>query len=224
MRTRTCWSWTSPRGWWCTRHGDTATGTLAQALAGRASGGADAERAGIVHRLDRDTSGLLVVARSEAVHRALRAALSERRIEREYLALVDGRPAGAQRHDRRADRPRPATTAARVHRHRRPARGDHRLRGRACACAAHAAAGAPARRAARTRSASTSRRSAIAIVGDPVYGAGPALGLQRQFLHAARLAFDHPVGGERVDVRSPLPADLAAALERAARGGSAGGA
>ena len=57
-----------------------------------AAGGEDAARAGIVHRLDRDTSGLLVVARSEAVHRALRDALQARAITREYLALVEGRP------------------------------------------------------------------------------------------------------------------------------------
>ena len=65
--------------------------TLAQLLAGSAAGG-DPERAGIVHRLDRDTSGLLVVSRSEEAHRLLQAALAERRIEREYLALVEGRP------------------------------------------------------------------------------------------------------------------------------------
>ena len=68
------------------------TGTLAQALSPIAAGGEDAARAGIVHRLDRDTSGLLVVARSEAVHRALRNALQARAITREYLALVEGRP------------------------------------------------------------------------------------------------------------------------------------
>src|SRR4051812_31131946 len=69
------------------------SGTLAQALAGRAAGGDNPDRPGIVHRLDRDTSGLLVVARSEAVHAALKAMLAERRITREYLALVEGRPA-----------------------------------------------------------------------------------------------------------------------------------
>ena len=68
------------------------TGTLAQALAGRAAGGEDAGRAGIVHRLDRDTSGLLVVARSDAVHRALKQQLADRDLRREYLALVDGHP------------------------------------------------------------------------------------------------------------------------------------
>src|SRR4051795_8767356 len=67
-------------------------GTLAQALEGQAAGGEDAFRAGIVHRLDRDTSGLLVVAKSDAVHTALKEALQRREIVREYLALVEGRP------------------------------------------------------------------------------------------------------------------------------------
>ncbi|MGZ6697711.1 MAG: RluA family pseudouridine synthase, partial [Solirubrobacteraceae bacterium] len=69
-----------------------ATGTLVQALAGRAAGGEAPERPGIVHRLDRDTSGLLVVARDEEVHRRLKEALQRREITREYLALVEGRP------------------------------------------------------------------------------------------------------------------------------------
>ncbi|MDE3130639.1 MAG: RluA family pseudouridine synthase, partial [Acidobacteriota bacterium] len=67
-------------------------GTLAQALADRAAGGEDPYRAGIVHRLDRDTSGLLVVAKSDAVHRRLKALLQARELRREYLALVDGLP------------------------------------------------------------------------------------------------------------------------------------
>src|ERR1035437_413773 len=65
--------------------------TLSQLLAPSLAGG-EPERAGIVHRLDRDTSGLLVVARSEEAHRLLQQALAQRRIEREYLALVEGRP------------------------------------------------------------------------------------------------------------------------------------
>ena len=68
------------------------TGTLAQLLGPAAAGGPDPERAGIVHRLDRDTSGLLLVARSDEAHRRLQRALAERRIVREYLALVHGRP------------------------------------------------------------------------------------------------------------------------------------
>ena len=101
------------------------TGTLAQALAGRAAGGEDPYRAGIVHRLDRDTSGLLVVAKSDEVHRALKAQLAARGLHREYLTLVDGRPPartgtieapiGRDRHDRvlmsiDTDEPREART------------------------------------------------------------------------------------------------------------------
>ncbi len=68
------------------------SGTLAQALEGRAAGGEDAWRAGIVHRLDRDTSGLMVVAKSEEAHRRLKAMIQAREVTREYLALVLGRP------------------------------------------------------------------------------------------------------------------------------------
>src|SRR6201999_4377917 len=67
-------------------------GTLVQALAGKVAGGPDPDRPGVVHRLDRDTSGLLVLARDEATHAALQQALRDCEITREYLALVDGRP------------------------------------------------------------------------------------------------------------------------------------
>src|SRR5207302_1837238 len=101
------------------------TGTLAQALTGRAAGGEDPWRAGIVHRLDRDTSGLMVIAKSDDVHRTLKALLASRRLQREYLALVEGRPPartgtidapiGRHRHDRvlmsiDTDEPREART------------------------------------------------------------------------------------------------------------------
>jgi 23S rRNA pseudouridine1911/1915/1917 synthase len=197
------------------------TGTLAQALAGRASGGPDPWRAGIVHRIDRDTSGLLVVARSDEVHRALKAALSARRIEREYLALVHGRPSARtgtidapigrdRRHPERVSTdtaaPREATTDFVVER-ALPHSSLLRVRlrtGRTHQIRVHLEAiGHP-------------------IVGDPVYAGrapGEAYGLQRQFLHAEHLAFDHPVTGARVDVRSPLPGDLLAALTQAERRG-----
>jgi 23S rRNA pseudouridine1911/1915/1917 synthase len=197
------------------------TGTLAQALAGRASGGPDPWRAGIVHRIDRDTSGLLVVARSDEVHRALKAALSARRIEREYLALVHGRPSARtgtidapigrdRRHPERVSTdtaaPREATTDFVVER-ALPHSSLLRVRlrtGRTHQIRVHLEAiGHP-------------------IVGDPVYAGrapGEAYGLQRQFLHAEHLAFDHPVTGARVDVRSPLPGDLLAALRQAERRG-----
>jgi 23S rRNA pseudouridine1911/1915/1917 synthase len=197
------------------------TGTLAQALAGLASGGPDPWRAGIVHRIDRDTSGLLVVARSDEVHRALKAALSARRLEREYLALVHGRPPARsgtidapigrdRRHPERVstdtDVPREATTDFVVERalpHSTLLRVRLRT-GRTHQIRVHLEAiGHP-------------------VVGDAVYAGrspGETYGLERQFLHAARLAFDHPVTGARVDVRSPLPEDLVAALAQAERRG-----
>jgi 23S rRNA pseudouridine1911/1915/1917 synthase len=191
------------------------TGTLAQALAGRAAGGADDWRAGIVHRLDRDTSGLLVVAKSDAVHRALKGQLSARRLHREYLALIDGHPParsgtidapiGRDRRDRLivsidTDIPREARTHYEIER-LLPAATLVRVRletGRTHQIRVHfAAIGHP-------------------VSGDPVYGVAGRYGLNRQFLHAARLLFEHPVTGEAVDVQSPLPPDLSVALERAA--------
>jgi 23S rRNA pseudouridine1911/1915/1917 synthase len=187
-------------------------GTLSQLLAGTAAGG-DPERPGIVHRLDRDTSGLLVVARSEEVHRLLREAIAERHIEREYLALVQGRPPA-----------RSGTIEAPIGR-------DPQVRTRM-------AIGGNAPREARTHFAivralpahtllrvklETGRTHQIRVhmqaighpvAGDPEYGAPGDLGLQRQFLHAARLAFPHPLSGEPIELRSELPADLARALER----------
>jgi 23S rRNA pseudouridine1911/1915/1917 synthase len=189
-------------------------GTLVQALAGVAAGGDDARRAGIVHRLDRDTSGLLVVARSDAVHAALKAALARRDLVREYLALVEGRPPARRGtidaplgRDRRVrtrvstdtDEAREAITHFEVE---RALPDDTLLRvrletGRTHQIRAHLLAiGHP-------------------VAGDPEYGSAGRHGLARQFLHAAHLAFPHPVSDEIVDVRSPLPADLAAALRRA---------
>jgi 23S rRNA pseudouridine1911/1915/1917 synthase len=189
--------------------------TLAGALRGRAAGGPDPERAGIVHRLDRDTSGLLVVARSEEAHRALRAALQARAITREYLVLVEGRPPARTGtidaplgRDRRVrtrmstdtDVPREAVTHFEIER-ALPRTTLLRVRletGRTHQIRAHLQAiGHP-------------------VVGDPEYGTPGRLGLERQFLHATRLAFAHPVTGEPVDVSSPLPPDLQAALDRAA--------
>ena len=193
-----------------------SSGTLVQALAGNAAGGEQVERPGIVHRLDRDTSGLLVVARSETVHRALKALLQRRAITREYLTLVEGRPParsgtidaplGRDRRDRKlmstdTDDPRDAVTHFEVER----ALAETTLlrvrleTGRTHQIRAHLKAiGFP-------------------VVGDPAYGTPGRLGLERQFLHAARLAFEHPVTGEQVDVSSPLPADLRGALAEAAR-------
>jgi 23S rRNA pseudouridine1911/1915/1917 synthase len=191
--------------------------TLAQALAGRAAGGEDPERAGIVHRLDRDTSGLLVVARSEAAHAALTAAIARRAVLREYLVLVLGRPAARAGtidaplgRDRRVrtrvstdtDEPRPAVTHFEVE--------------RALPCATLLRARLETGRTHQIRA----HLQAIGhpVAGDREYGAPGAFGLERQFLHAHRLAFAHPLTGEPLDVRSPLPGDLAAALERGGGG------
>ena len=190
------------------------TGTLAQALAGRSAGGEQPWRAGIVHRLDRDTSGLLVVAKSDAVHRALKDLLAARRIRREYMALVDGHPPartgtidapiGRHRRDRvlmsiDTDQPRQARTHFEIER-MLPASVLLRVRletGRTHQIRVHLAAiGHP-------------------VCGDPQYGAAGRYGLARQFLHAERLAFEHPVTRAPLDLRSPLPEDLENALHRA---------
>ena len=183
--------------------------TLVDALAGIVAGG-DPGRPGIVHRLDRDTSGLLVVARSEEAHERLSDLVRRRGLERTYRALVRGRPAsrtgrieapiGRDRDDPTrvsldTDTPRDAVTHFEVE---RLLAGHALLRvrletGRMHQIRVHLGA------------------IDLPVVGDPVYGAAePALG--RQFLHAARLAFEHPFTGERLDLESPLPADLEAYL------------
>jgi 23S rRNA pseudouridine1911/1915/1917 synthase len=192
-------------------------GTLAQALEGRAAGGEEPSRAGIVHRLDRDTSGLLVVAKNDEVHRALKSMLAGRRLRREYLALVDGHPSartgtidapiGRHPRDRKlisidSHEPREARTHFEIER-LLPTSALLRVMletGRTHQIRVHLAAiGHP-------------------VSGDPQYGMRDRFGLTRQFLHAARLAFPHPVTGAPVDVTSPLPDDLVAALGVAERG------
>jgi 23S rRNA pseudouridine1911/1915/1917 synthase len=192
------------------------TGTLVHALLAHDAAGGDPERPGIVHRLDRDTSGLMVVARSEESHRRLQSLVRTRDLERQYLTLVVGRPRsrrgtieapiGRDRRDpfRRSldtDQPREAVThfelAELLPRH---ALLDVRLEtGRTHQIRVHLAA------------------IDLPVAGDPLYGRPHELGLERQFLHAARLAFVHPMTGEPLDLLSPLPDDLGAALA-AARG------
>jgi 23S rRNA pseudouridine1911/1915/1917 synthase len=204
-------------------------GTLAQALAGRAAGGGVEERAGIVHRLDRDTSGLLVVAKSEPAHRALQGMIRARELRREYLALVTGRPEsergtidaaiGRDRRRRtavstRTDRPRPAVTHFwTLERLPRTTLLGVRLEtGRTHQIRTHLSEiGHP-------------------VCGDRQYGGagcGERVGLTRQFLHASRLRFRHPLTGEPLDCESKPPAELRRALDAARRepvpGGPDGG-
>jgi 23S rRNA pseudouridine1911/1915/1917 synthase len=192
------------------------TGTLVHGLLAHEVAGGDEDRPGIVHRLDRDTSGLMVVARSEEAHRRLQQLVRGRELERHYRALVVGRPRSRSgrieapigrdrrepmRHSLDTDTPREAVTHFElVELFPRHALLDVKLEtGRTHQIRVHLAA------------------IDLPVAGDPVYGRPRELGLERQFLHAARLAFTHPFTGGRVDVESPLPSDLAAALERARR-------
>jgi 23S rRNA pseudouridine1911/1915/1917 synthase len=192
-------------------HGPTLVDQLADLL-----GGGDPERPGIVHRLDRDTSGLLVVARTDGAHRALAAEVAAREVERAYLALARGHlesrtgtidaPIGRERRTRtRMAAAGAGAREARTHftvLELLPADSYVEVRletGRTHQIRAHfAAIGHP-------------------LAGDPTYGAGESHGLRRQFLHAHRLAFTHPSSGERLEFDSELPPDLDAALALARR-------
>jgi 23S rRNA pseudouridine1911/1915/1917 synthase len=188
--------------------------TLVDQLGEILGGGADPERPGIVHRLDKGTSGLLVVARDDETHAALQAAVQRRDVERVYLALAGGRlgsrtgtidaPIGrASRQRTRMAVSGAASRQARTHfevlellalesylEAKLETGRTHQIR------AHFAAIGHP-------------------LTGDVTYGGAERYGLERQFLHAHRLAFEHPLSGERLAFESPLPADLAAALEAA---------
>ncbi|HET9050434.1 MAG TPA: RluA family pseudouridine synthase [Candidatus Dormibacteraeota bacterium] len=192
------------------------TGTLADGLRQRGStwsllGGA--ERAGIVHRLDRHTSGLLVVAKTERAHRALAAQLASRTLGRTYWTLVWGRftedtaeidaPIGRDPRNRLRmavmDGGRSAQTDLRVlERLPGTAALEVRLRtGRTHQIRVHLAdIGRP-------------------VVGDPLYGRRGDPHAPRTALHAVGLHFRHPADGRDVEVASPLPDDLVALLERA---------
>jgi 23S rRNA pseudouridine1911/1915/1917 synthase len=188
--------------------------TLVHRLIGLGAAGGDPDRPGIVHRLDRDTSGLLLVARSEAAHARLTEEIRLRRVERRYVALVRGTPRsrtgridapiGRDRTDRTrrsldSDTPREAVTWFDI----RERLGERTLlevrleTGRTHQIRVHLEA------------------IGLPVSGDRVYGAKDDLDLRRQFLHAHALAFEHPTTGERLAFESPLPPDLAAALEKA---------
>jgi 23S rRNA pseudouridine1911/1915/1917 synthase len=192
-----------------------ARGTLVHGLlAHDVEGGDEPERPGIVHRLDRDTSGLLVVARSPEAHRRLEQIVRSRGLTREYVALVVGRPRsrrgtieapiGRDRHDALrqsldTDTPRDAVTHFEV----------EELLPRHALLKVTLETG-------RTHQIRVHLASIdLPVSGDPLYGRPGDLGLERQFLHAARLAFEHPITGALVDVTSPLPAALETALANA---------
>jgi 23S rRNA pseudouridine1911/1915/1917 synthase len=195
------------------------SGTLVQALLGRGIGGGESYRPGVVHRLDKDTSGLLVVAKDAEVHRRLVALLRVRGIERRYIALVHGVIAAES-----------GTIEAPVGR-------DPRRR-KAMAIGGRAAREARTHFRVLERFAKftllevrleTGRTHQIRVhllgighpvAGDLTYGRKDTLAIGRQFLHSARLLLAHPMTGEKLDLRSPLPPDLARALD-GVRGGGA---
>ncbi|HYZ92620.1 MAG TPA: RluA family pseudouridine synthase [Actinomycetota bacterium] len=192
-------------------------GTLVDALIAsghRLASAPGPERRGIVHRLDRDVSGLLVVAKTDEAHAALGKAIRRRDVERLYLALVHGSPS--------VDRGKIDAPIGRNPRHR--TRMAVRPEGRSSVTwfSVKERLTATALLEVRLETGRTHQiRTHLAsighpIVGDAAYGRDPSfarsLGLRRPFLHAYRLAFDHPVTGERIDVRSDLPEDLQRAL------------
>jgi 23S rRNA pseudouridine1911/1915/1917 synthase len=201
------------------RHGTIVNALLHRGLIDRAPGEMD-ERPGIVHRLDKETSGVLLVARSPESHLALSAAFRERQVHKTYLAIVLGDPAADSgvitwsigRHPR--DRQRMSIRARRA----RDAKTTWRVRERF---------GAATLLEVEPETGRTHQiRVHLAALGhpvlaDPVYGArrrralpvdGPGRELARQALHAASIDVPHPKSGERLRIDSPLPADLEAVL------------
>jgi 23S rRNA pseudouridine1911/1915/1917 synthase len=194
--------------------GHESGGTLVHGLLALDAAGGDEDRPGIVHRLDRDTSGLLVVARSDEAHERLQEQIRRRLVVRRYLALVKGTPRSRSgrieapigrdrvdrtRHSLDTASPRDAVTLFEV----------IELLGPRALLSVTLETG-------RTHQIRVHLEAiGLLVSGDPVYGSSGDLGLERQFLHAAGLAFDHPFTGERLELESPLPEDLATALERA---------
>ncbi len=189
--------------------GETLVSVLGELL-----GGGEEGRSGIVHRLDKDTSGLMLVARDDESHRRLAAMIKARDVTRSYSALIEGRP-----------RSRSGTIDAPLGRdHRAPEKRAVRGRGaRDARTHFEVVETLPADTLVEAR-LETGRTHQIRahfaaighpVAGDPRYGHAGRHGLERQFLHSARLGFEHPFSGEPLEFRSPLPADLAAALDRA---------
>ena len=194
------------------------SGTLVNALlhhcAGRLSGIGGVARPGIVHRIDKDTSGLLVVAKTDPAHVGLARQFAAHRVEREYLAVVAGHPEAA---DGRIE-----TRLARSPSNRRkvavveaPA-GKHAVTHWRVARLLHDAACVVCRlETGRTHQVRVHMASiGHSLVGDPLYGSriarqiGARAGLARQALHAQTLGFEHPVTRERLRFESPVPRDI----------------
>jgi 23S rRNA pseudouridine1911/1915/1917 synthase len=188
-------------------------GTLVHALLERGIAGGHGRRPGVVHRLDRETSGLLIVARDETAYQRLVEAMSERRIHRTYVALVWGELAQDE-----------GTIDAPIGRHVRDRRrmSVHSVQSRRAVTHFSVLGRAGGFTLAQVR-LETGRTHQIRVhfaalghpvAGDATYGRRPRPeGLERHFLHAAALRFAHPDDGRELSFASPLPTDLAAFLE-----------
>lgn len=196
------------------------SGTLLNGLLAHHPASAQLPRAGIVHRLDKDTSGLMMVGKTLQAVTALSRAIACREVQRLYMALVHGvMPPGLRAVDAPVGRDPASRTRMAVHRGGRPARTD-----------VQTLASAQGYTAVRCR-LHTGRTHQIRVhlahighplVGDRLYGGAVELGLERQALHAWKLAFAHPVRGEPLEFVRPPPEDLAKAWQAVAPGTAPG--
>lgn len=211
-----------PAGWVVHPAAGHWSGTLLNGLLAHHAGAARLPRAGIVHRLDKDTSGLMVVAKTQRAFDALVAMIAAREVQRIYVALAGGpwrhpdrvgvdQPIGRDPRQRLRMAVHPPESGA-----AKPARTDiRRLDGGTPGRAEWVLVGCKLH---------TGRTHQIRVhlawlghplVGDTLYGGRPALGMARQALHAVRLGLRHPVGGDWLAFESPLPPDLADAVTAA---------
>lgn len=191
------------------------SGTLLNGLLGRDAQAMQVPRAGIVHRLDKDTSGLMVVARTRACMDALVQMIAARQVSRQYVALAH-RPWRGSKHktvtapvgrDPR-NRLRMAVVDLALHSGKSAATDIELLSGNDCGCWVRCTLHTGRTHQIRVHMASLGHP----LVGDVLYGGAPAAGMERQALHAFRLAFVHPVTGRDMELRAPLPTDMADAL------------
>ncbi len=191
------------------------SGTLLNGLLARDAQAGVLPRAGIVHRLDKDTSGLMVVARTRAAMDALVGLIAAREVSRQYLALAHKPWSGPKQRSvalpiGRDPRNRLRMAAVDLAQHAgKTARTDiSLLDGVDQGCFVHCALHTGRTHQIRVHMAAIGHP----LVGDVLYGGAAAAGLTRQALHATKLAFRHPITGEALSFQAPLPADLQAAL------------